>query len=87
MKKRGLEKILKALANRRRLAILGQLKLREMKVGDVAKALHLAFKTTSRNLVTLERAGIVDKTQKRREVHYRISSAPKKFVKAIVDEL
>jgi len=87
VKKRSLEKILKALANRRRLAILGQLKLRAMKVGDVAKALHLAFKTTSRNLVTLERAGVVDKTQKRREVHYRISSTPKRFIKEIINEL
>ncbi len=48
---RELEKQLKALANRRRLAILKYLKSkREASVGDIAEEINLSFKSTSKHL-------------------------------------
>jgi len=46
------EKVLKALANRRRLAILVFLKKnREGSVSRIAGAINLSFKSTSRHLI------------------------------------
>lgn len=45
------ERILKALANRRRLAILRHIRReKEARVGDIASAIRLSFKATSRHL-------------------------------------
>ena len=59
-----LEKQLKALANRRRLAILKLLKnKRRLAVGDIADAINLSFRATSKHLGVLYAAGIVEKEQ------------------------
>jgi DNA-binding transcriptional ArsR family regulator len=69
---RHLEKIFKALANRRRLAIIFYLKrISEANVGNVAVEIKLSLKATSRHLVQLERAGILEKEQRSKEVFYR----------------
>lgn len=58
----ALERILKALANKRRLAIiqyLGQEK--EATVGDIAEHIKLSFKATSKHLGILANVDIVEK--------------------------
>jgi DNA-binding transcriptional ArsR family regulator len=68
-----LERVLKALANRRRLMIL--IYLRSNKgaiVGDLARAMSLSFKSISKHLVILRAAGLVERDQKSSEMHYHL---------------
>mgnify|MGYP001266173754 CR=1 FL=1 len=59
-----LEKIFKALANRRRLTILSFIKKKKQaNVGEISEAIKLSFKSTSRHLNILVSAGILDKEQ------------------------
>lgn len=72
---RGLERTLKALANRRRLAILAYLKVeREAPVGEIAGAIHLSFKSTSRHLAVLAAVDLVDRDQRELQMFYRLAS-------------
>ena len=74
MKNAGLERQLKGLANKRRLAILYFLKKRkESSVGAIAEEIKLSFKSTSRHLITLDAAGLVDKEQRNLQVFYRLA--------------
>lgn len=69
-----LEKIYKALANRRRLAIIRFLKKqREASVGQIAEHLKLSFKSTSRHLALLRSADIVEKEQKGLVAFYSVN--------------
>ena len=69
-----LEKTLKAVANRRRLAILAYLKQKkEASVGEIAGAIHLSFKSTSRHLGILSAANILEKDQRSLHIFYRLS--------------
>ena len=71
---RELEKQMKALANKRRLAIVAYLKkAREASVGDIAGEIRLSFKATSKHLGVLYAAGIVEKEQRSAEVFYRLA--------------
>ena len=70
-----LERNLKAFANRRRLAILVHLKKnREAKVGDIAVAIKLSFKATSKHLAILANVNAVEKEQRSTEVFYSLAS-------------
>ena len=65
-----LQKILKALANRRRLAILKFLKSnRTVNVSQIAEEINLSFKSTSRHLAILLARDILEKEQIGLEVH------------------
>jgi len=69
-----LEKILKALANKRRLAILQLLKNnREELVGEIARNIKLSFKATSKHLAILFSADILDKDQRSLQIYYSLS--------------
>ena len=58
---REVEKIIKALANRRRLAILKYLRrVNRATVGSVAEEIKLSFKATSKHLGVLSAAGLVE---------------------------
>jgi DNA-binding transcriptional ArsR family regulator len=71
-----LEKIFKALANRRRLAIVFYLKrVSEATVTSVAVEIKLSLRATSRHLVQLERAGVLAKKQRSKEVFYRCADS------------
>lgn len=71
---KGLERVLKAVANKRRLAILRFLKKRkEATVGSIAEAIKLSFKSTSRHLGVLSAADLLDREQRSLEVYYRIA--------------
>ena len=63
-KEQDVERIIKALANRRRLMILVCLRAKSFStVGDLAETLRLSLKATSKHLLILKAAGIVDRGQ------------------------
>ncbi|MDO8522477.1 MAG: metalloregulator ArsR/SmtB family transcription factor [bacterium] len=69
-----LERNLKALANKRRLAILKYLKrIGKSSVGDIASEIGLSFKATSRHLGVLTGVGILEKEQEGLTMWHSIS--------------
>ena len=69
------ERPLKALANRRRLAILKYLKHeKEASVGDIAAAIRLSLKATSKHLGILAAVDIVERDQRSLQMFYRLSN-------------
>ncbi len=69
------ELLLKALANKRRLAVLQYLKnQKEATVGEISEAIRLSFRSTSRHLGVLSHADVLEKEQRGTEVYYRIVS-------------
>lgn len=71
---RGVAKVLKALANYRRLDILLTLKKeKDLTVGDISEYIHLSFKSTSRHLAILAATSIIDKEQIGLEVYCKLS--------------
>ena len=88
MGKKKLENILKALANHRRLSIISHLKsLAEDNVGNIARTIKLSLAATSRHLVRLERAGILEKEQRDKEVFYRLPKHAVPFLRYLIAEL
>ncbi len=80
------EKILKALANHRRLQIVKYIKeQKQATVGAVAGHIKLSFKSTSKHLMVLHNAGILDKEQKALLVFYSISKSLPRIAKQIID--
>ena len=85
---KNVEKILKALANKRRLHILKYLNSEhKAKVGDIAKEIKLSFKSTSRHLGVLFNAELVEKDQVSLMVFYRLSQPTNTIVKKILNAL
>lgn len=69
-----MERVLKALANRRRLAIAQLLKRHhELSVGEIAEKIRLSIKSTSRHLRVLAAADLVEKDQRGLQVFYRLA--------------
>lgn len=69
-----LEKLVKAVANRRRLAILAYLKKNgEAPVWNIAEEIKLSLKATSRHLIVLRSADLVLWEQRSIEMHYRLA--------------
>ncbi|MDE2001104.1 MAG: winged helix-turn-helix transcriptional regulator [Patescibacteria group bacterium] len=82
---KNLEKTLKALANRRRLAILAYLKThKEASVTDIAHAIHLSFKATSKHLGILASLDIIDREQRSLQMFYRLANSQPSPVKSIL---
>jgi len=80
-----LEKIFKAFANRRRLAIIFYLKnKKEAAVGDIASKIKLSFKATSKHLGVLTAADVIDREQRSSQMFYRISDDPNSAIKHIL---
>lgn len=72
---KDLEKQLKALANRRRLAILKYLKNRKQApVSEIAGVIKLSFKATSKHLNLLLTSGVVERDQVSLQMFYRLSA-------------
>ncbi len=85
---REIERVLKTLANKRRLAIVKYLKSkREASVGDIADEIDLSFKATSKHLVTLNAANIVEREQKGFQAFYRLANYQKPIAKYIASLL
>ena len=88
-KERELERILKALANQRRLLIVAHLKRKNtgIAVSDVAEHMKLSFKATSKHLMILAEAGIIEKEQISKLMLSRISPTMPKPARLMVDLL
>ncbi|HBV32920.1 TPA: transcriptional regulator [Patescibacteria group bacterium] len=83
---RELEKLLKPLANRRRLALLKYLKThRNATVGQLADGIKLSFKATSKHLAVLRVADIVEAEQKGVVVDYSLASTLPSITKSIIN--
>ena len=81
---KALEKILKALANRRRLAILKYLKEnKEASVGEISREIKLSLKSTSKHLAILAAADILERDQRSLQMFYRITPDPRPFLRSI----
>ncbi|MEK7516654.1 MAG: metalloregulator ArsR/SmtB family transcription factor [Patescibacteria group bacterium] len=79
------ERVLKALANRRRLMILKYLKQnKEAPVGDIAAAIKLSFKATSKHLGILAATDILEKDQRGLLMYYRLSADQKPAARHIL---
>jgi len=82
------EKILKALANRRRLEIIKYIKeKKEVNVGDIAEHIKLSFKSTSRHLAILSGADLLEKEQKGLTVFYSLAPKLVSLAKFIISEI
>ena len=85
---KGLEKILKVLGNRRRLAILALLNGEsEATVGEIAHTIKLSFTATSRHLGILRAVDLVEKDQRGLEVYYSLSKNLGRIVTNVLTEL
>ncbi|MDP3986351.1 MAG: metalloregulator ArsR/SmtB family transcription factor [Candidatus Veblenbacteria bacterium] len=81
---RNLERLFKALANRRRLVIMQYLKAhRQVTVGDIAAFLRLSISATSRHLSLLASAELVESEQRSLQVYYRLSVSRPKLIRAV----
>lgn len=82
------ERILKALANKRRLAIIIFLKKdKQATVGDIARKIKLSFKATSKHLGLLAAVDIVEKEQVGLQMWYRLLPRLHHLVKYISNSL
>ncbi|MBI4059476.1 winged helix-turn-helix transcriptional regulator [Candidatus Giovannonibacteria bacterium] len=80
-----LERLLKALANKRRLEILKALqKEEELSVGEIAETISLSLKATSRHLAILTHADILEKEQRGLQVFYRLAPLQEKTTKSVL---
>ncbi len=83
-----LERVLKALANKRRLAIVKYLKSeKEAPVGDIAANINLSFTATSKHLGVLLNADIVEKEQRSLQMWYSLSGSLPLVAKYISNSL
>ena len=83
-----IERVLKALANLRRLAIIKYLrKEKEATVGEIADKINLSFKATSKHLGILLSANIVEKEQRSLQMWYRLSVSAHPLSKHISNSL
>ena len=82
------EKVLKALANRRRLTIIKYIHTsKESGVGSIAENIKLSFKATSKHLGVLAAADIVDREQRGLTMNYRLTQPPHALIRTIISIL
>lgn len=82
------EKIIKALANRRRLAIAKYLnKVGSASVGDIAGEIRLSFNATSKHLGVLRSADIIDKEQINLTMIYSLNKPLNPITKTVLSIL
>ena len=82
------EKILKALANGRRLEILKYIKnKKEANVGDIASHIKLSFKSTSRHLAILQSVDILEKEQRNVTVFYSLNQQMNFLAKLVISKI
>lgn len=85
---KDLEKSLKALANKRRLAIVKYLKSRNgASVSKIAAEIKISIKATSKHLAVLSNANILEKEQKSLYMVYTLTNTPRPEVKNILSLL
>ncbi len=80
-----LERHLKAVANKRRLAILAFLKKRKIaSVGEISDYIKLSFTSTSKHLLILSAAEILEKDQVGLQMFYKISDSQLSTIKHLI---
>lgn len=80
-----MEKIYKALANRRRLAIIRYLHKNDgVTVGDISEEINLSFTATSKHLQVLKAVSIIRNNQINTEQHYYLIDRNNKFIKDLL---
>ena len=85
---KAFERVLKAHANKRRLAIIKFLReKKEAAVGDIASAIQLSFKATSKHLGVLYACDVVEREQRSLQMYYRLPSKPDPVAKYISNSL
>lgn len=78
-------RILKALANERRLKILDYLlRVKSAAVGDISNHLNLSVRSTSGHLIILERAGLLERQQEGLYAFYSIDKDKINFIQSIL---
>lgn len=83
---KNLERLLKALANRRRIEILRYLSKHErVTVGVVSEYLKLSFKSTSKHLNILKSVDVVEREQLGLSVFYSLIKPAQEIVKVIIE--
>ncbi|MFA5933733.1 MAG: metalloregulator ArsR/SmtB family transcription factor [Candidatus Paceibacterota bacterium] len=88
MKEKELEKIFKALANKRRLAILKYIKSKNRaSVGDIAGAIKRSFKATSKHLMILRNVDILDREQESLQMYYSLNKPLPSIINATLSVL
>lgn len=81
----GREKILKAMANKRRMAIMRHLRDgRKASVGEIADRIGLSLKATSKHLNILFAADILEREQRSLQMLYRVAGQLDPLSSAIV---
>lgn len=81
-----LEKLFKSLGNKRRLRIIKLLfKNEELTVSDIAAALKLSIKATSKHLLHLLNTDLLEKEQRSKNVYYKISSFENSLIKMVIN--
>lgn len=79
------ESQLKALANRRRLAMLKFIERKEVaSVSDIAEEIKLSFKSTSAHLLILFACGLVEREQSGTTVLYRLAKPSPIVLKTVL---
>jgi DNA-binding transcriptional ArsR family regulator len=82
------ERILKAVANKRRLAVIKFLSRTEQSsVGSIAEEIKLSFKSTSRHLSILFNADILERKQTSTTVLYRLVRPLSPILKTLISIL
>jgi len=85
---KNLERVLKALANKRRLAILQYLKkVKSATVGDIAAHIKVSFTATSKHLGKLAAADVLEREQQRLEIWYSLAEHPHPAARNIINIL
>lgn len=85
MKEREMEKVLKALANKRRLSIVSLLrKDKEKNVGEIADSIKLSFRATSKHLSVLINADILEKEQRSLQMFYSINKNTSETIRQLL---
>ena len=80
-----LERVFKAVGNRRRLAIIAYLKKnKEASVGEIATAIKLSFRATSKHLLLLASVDMLEREQRSLQMLYRLVDSPDHIVRSII---
>lgn len=82
-----LETVLKALADRTRLRIVGLLAAGEICVCHIHESLGIPQPTASRHLAYLRRAGLVDGRKDGLWVHYRLARLDDPVIQSVLDSV
>ncbi|MBI2098806.1 winged helix-turn-helix transcriptional regulator [Candidatus Uhrbacteria bacterium] len=83
-----LEKQLKALANRRRLAIIKFLKdTGESPVTDIAEHIKLSVRSTSKHIAILAAQDVLDREQRGVLVYYRLAEPQQLIIGKVISQI